>query len=322
MTATRRAAPAHPPQAGSADAELLDALVSESLGWTERNRDRFRLPADVTTTADPNVTLKPLCELAELTALIAACHPLPAVRGQAERLFSHAWQETREGHLFAELVRGEPQATYPVELYGVFARAGLRNAAVDELMRTTTALRGWRVAREDHTRTLAVLNAEERIGLPRHADFGAVLAHTGLGRLPEPWLLECRTAYGLTHDVFHLTDWGRDRAQLTGAAADYLRLWLPAWVESWLEEQLWDLVGELLAVTACLPGAPFDAVAWQRLAAARAADGALPEQGAAPPPGASAVDAFFACYHSTLVLAYAATLARTAAPIPESEAPG
>ncbi|WP_327392933.1 hypothetical protein OG533_27110 [Streptomyces sp. NBC_01186] len=316
MTATRQAAPESRHRAQEADAELLDVLVGESLGWTERNRDCFRLPPDVTTTADPNVTLKPLCELAELTALIASCHPVPALRAQAGRLFSHAWQETREGDLFADLVRGEPQATYPVELYGVFARAGLRNAAVDELMRTTTALRGWQVAREDHTRTLAVLNAEERIGLPLHADFGAELADTGLGRLPEPWLLECRSAYGLTHDAFHLTDWGRERARLSPAAAEYLRLWLPAWVESWLEEQLWDLVGELLAVTAFLPGAPFDAAVWQRLADARTADGALPEQGAPPVPGTSAVDTFYACYHSTLVLSFAATLARTTAPDP------
>ncbi|WP_307866120.1 DUF6895 family protein [Streptomyces smyrnaeus] len=317
MTTARQAAPQRRPTAGAggdADAELLDTLVREALGWAERNRERFRLPPDASTTADPNLTLKPLGELAELSALIAACHPLPALRAQAERLFSHAWEETREGDLFTELIRGEPQAAYPVELYGVFARAGLRNTAVDALVRTTTALRGWRVAREDHTRTLSVLNAETRIGLPPHADFDAVLAHTGLGRLPEPWLLECRTAYGLTHDVFHLTDWGRDRTRLPPASAEYLRLWLPAWVDSWLDERVWDLVGELLAVTACLPDAPFDPVAWQRLAGARTADGALPEQGDPPPPGTGATDVFFACYHSTLVLAFAGTLARGAHP--------
>ncbi|NSC24050.1 hypothetical protein FM076_24035 [Streptomyces albus subsp. chlorinus] len=297
---------------------MLDPLVDEALAWTERHSEHFRLPPDVTTTGDPNLTLKPLGELAELTAVVAARHPLPGPRARAARLFSFAWRQTREGALFTELVRGEPQATFPVELYAVFARAGLRDPAVEELLRTTTALRGWRVARDDHTRTLSVLNAEARIGLPPHADFATVLAHTGLGRRTEPWLLECRTAYGLTHDVFHLTDWGRDPSRLAGGTAEYLRAWLPAWVESWLEEQLWDLVGELLAVTACLPGAPFDPVAWRRLAGARSADGALPEQGAPPPDGTGTRETFLACYHSTLVLAFAATLARTA--LPESAA--
>ncbi|KUL38710.1 hypothetical protein ADL22_17325 [Streptomyces sp. NRRL F-4489] len=297
--------------AGRGDPELLDRLVGGALGWLERRRDRFRLPPDATTDADPNLTLKPLGELAELTQFIGSTHPLPGVRAAAEELFAFAWRETREGELFAELIRGEPYATYPVEIYGAFAQAGLRHPAVEELVLTTTGLRGWRVAREDHTRTLGVLNAERRIGLAQHADFDAEFARTGLGLRPEPWALDRKAAYGLTHDVFHLTDWGRNRHRLSPEAAGYLRLWLPSWLENWLEERLWDLVGELLAVAACLPGAPYDAAAWQRLAGAQAADGGVPETGAVPRPADPAED-FLACYHSTLVTAFAGTLARTA----------
>ncbi|MEW1658617.1 MULTISPECIES: DUF6895 family protein [unclassified Streptomyces] len=294
------------------DPELLDHLVGGSLAWLTARRDCFRLPPDATTDADPNLTLKPLGELAELTHLIASSHPRPDLRAAAEGLFVFAWRETREGELFAELIRGEPHATYPVEIYGAFAQAGLRHPAVEELVLTTTGLRGWRVAREDHTRTLGVLNAERRIGLAQHAAFDAEFALSGLGLLPEPWALDRKAAYGLTHDVFHLTDWGRNRRRLSPEAAGYLRLWLPSWLENWLEEQLWDLVGELLAVAACLPAAPYDAAAWQRLAAARAADGSVPETGAVPLPD-DPTEAFRACYHSTLVTAFAGTLARTAA---------
>ncbi|WUH95829.1 hypothetical protein OG900_19100 [Streptomyces sp. NBC_00433] len=284
-------------------------------------RGSFRLPADVTTDADPNLTLKPLGELAELAQVIQALHPVADVREAAADLFGFAWKETRGGELFVELVRGEPVATYPVELYGVFARAGLRHPGVEDLVGATTSLRRWRVAREDHTRTLNVLNAERRIGLPPHADFGAVLAHTGLGLRPEPWALDRKAAYGITHDVFHATDWGRAPGRLPAPLAGYLRLWLPAWTESWAEERLWDLVGEFLAVSACLPEAPYDPAAWRRFAAARTADGAVPETGD-PPRDASPGEAFTACYHSTLVAAFAATLARAAGhpETPESEA--
>ncbi|GAU71022.1 hypothetical protein SSP35_25_00590 [Streptomyces sp. NBRC 110611] len=298
--------------AGHGDPGLLDHLVRGSLGWLEGARESFRLPPDVTTDADPNLTLKPLGELAELSQLIGVLHPRDEIRLTARELFAFAWNETRDGELFTELIRGEPFATYPLELYGTFAQAGLRHAEVDELLRTTTRLRGWRVAREDHTRTLGVLNAERRIGLRQHADFAAVLALTGLGRLPEPWALDRKAVYGVTHDVFHLTDWGRNRQRMSPELAGYLRLWLPSWLENWLEEQLWDLVGELLAVTACLPKAPYHPVVWQRLAEVQAADGSVPEMGAAPAsddPG----EAFTACYHSTLVTAFAATLARIAA---------
>ncbi|WP_274559437.1 DUF6895 family protein [Streptomyces spiramyceticus] len=308
---------------------LLDRMVGDSLGWLEEARARFTLPPNVTTDADPNRTLKPLGELAELTQFVRTSNPRRDIREVADGLFAFAWNETRGGELFAELIRGEPHATYPVEMYGVFAQAGLRNAAVEELLSATTGLRSWRVAREDHTRTLGVLNAERRIGLLQHADFDGVLELTGLGLLPEPWALDRKAAYGMTHDVFHLTDWGRARRRLPQAYADYLRLWLPSWLEAWLEEQLWDLVGELLAVTACLPSAPYDPVAWQRLADAQADDGSVPEMGTAPPPGDGA-EAFTACYHSTLVTAFAGTLARIAsdeagagagsAPGPEAEA--
>ncbi|MFI1197986.1 DUF6895 family protein [Streptomyces sp. NPDC020883] len=297
--------------AGRGDPELLDRVAGGSLDWLTEQRDFFRLPPDVTTDADPNHTLKPLGELAELSGQIATRHPRADLRDAAAELFAFAWQETREGELFAELIRGEPYATYPVEIYGAFARAGLRHPVVEELVPTTTGLRGWRVAREDHTRTLAVLNAERRIGLAQHDDFDEKFAQTGLGMLTEPWALDVRAAYGVTHDVLHLTDWGHDRRRLAPETAGYLRLWLPSWLENWLDEQLWDLVGELLAVAAILPAAPYHAAAWRRLAAAQGADGGLPETGTVPRPTDPTED-FRACYHSTLVSAFAATLARTA----------
>ncbi|MFE3771110.1 DUF6895 family protein, partial [Streptomyces sp. NPDC059122] len=270
--------------AGRGDPELLDRMVGGSLRWLTEQRDFFRLPPDATTDADPNLTLKPLGELAELTQLIASAHPHADLRAAAGRLFAFAWQETREGELFAELIRGEPYATYPVEIYGAFAQAGLRHPAVEELVLTTTGLRGWRVAREDHTRTLGVLNAERRIGLAQHSDFEAEFALTGLGLLPEPWALDRKAAYGLTHDVFHLTDWGRNRRRLAPEAAGYLRLWLPSWLANWQEEQLWDLVGELLAVAACLPATPYDAAAGGRLAPPHGPLASVPQTRAAPPP--------------------------------------
>ncbi|WP_416970935.1 DUF6895 family protein [Streptomyces sp. 4F14] len=282
---------------------LLDRVARRALGWLTAHRDAFRLPADATTDADRDLTWKPLGELAQLTGRIAALHPSADLRAEAAALFAFAWAETREGALFAELVHREPHATYPVEIYAVFAQAGLRHRATDELTAATAPLRSRTVALDTPTRTLGVLMAERRIGLAPHTDPAAELARTWLGVRPEPWALDLRTAYGLTHDVFHVTDWGADRTALTPEAARYLRLWLPAWLDDRLAQGEWDLVAELLAVGACLPDAdPYDG-AWARLAEAQSADGGLPEQDAFPR------DSFRACYHSTLATAFAATLA-------------
>ncbi|GAA3170581.1 MULTISPECIES: DUF6895 family protein [Streptomyces] len=322
------------PPPAAADPALLDSVTAGALGWLGAHRDRFRLPADVTTDADPNLTLKPLGELAELARLIQELHPRADVREAAGELFAFAWEQFGQGALHVALMRNEPQAVYPVELYGVFARTGLRHPEADALLTTVTGLRRWRVAGGDHTRTLSVLGAERRIGLPPHADPAAVFALTGLGVRAEPWLLDLRAAYGLTHDVFHLTDWGRARHRMAAPFAAYLRLWLPCWLEGELERELWDLVGELLAVAACLPRPWYAAEAWHHLAAAQRPDGSVPER-ADPADVPYRDDPFLTCYHSTLVTAFAATLARagadtapnetsgaacTTAPGPESEA--
>lgn len=294
----------------AADHALLDAMAVGALTRLDAMRPSFRLPAEAAA-ADPETALVPLGALAEMLPVIRDRHPLPAARDLADALFRFAWDETRDGELFAELVRDAPQATRPVEVYGAFARAGLRNRGAERLMAVTTSLRQWRVPRADPTRTLAVLNAERRIGLPPHADFDAVLAVTGLGQRTEPWALDARAVHGIAHDVFQVTDWGRAPHRLPRLFAAYLRLWVPAWNETCCEQQLWGLVGALQAVSACLPDAPHDSAAWQRLAAAQSPDGAVPESGTTPgglPPGR----AFTACYHSTLVTAFAATLARTA----------
>ncbi|MFJ3671184.1 DUF6895 family protein [Streptomyces sp. NPDC090106] len=285
------------------DPELLDEVARQAVDWLVRARDSFRLPDDAVTDADRDRTWKPLGELAELSGYIAVAHPRADIRETARSLLDFAWQETARGELFAELMHREPYATYPVELYGAFARAGLRHPRADALAGVTTRLRTRAVPRDAPTRTLGVLRAEQRIGLTPHGDLDTELARTWLGSLPEPWALERRTAYGLTHDVFHVTDWGRARADMAPRTADYLRLWLPAWLECWLAEEEWDLAGELLAVAACLPTAARHGTAWERLAAAQSTDGSIPENGTLPQ------DLFRTCYHSTLVAAFAATLA-------------
>lgn len=77
---------------------------------------------------------------------------------------------------------------------------------------------------------------------------------------------------------------------------------------------MWDLSCELLAVAASLPSPPEPAVledAWQRVAAAQHACGAIPEEGSAQdaaPPGQDDPYAFTDCYHSTLMAVFAAAL--------------
>ncbi|WP_299540441.1 DUF6895 family protein [uncultured Streptomyces sp.] len=313
-------APAPAPAAGTgAAADPARQVLVRCLAWVDGHREGFVLPDDVLEPyTDVNRTLKPLGELAQLCSTVhrttAPDDPCHALAGD---LVGHAWREVREGGLLLDLLRSEPFATYPFEIYAAFAGHGLRHAGFEALARTLAGTRGWTHTEQHANRQLGVLNSERRVGVPAHTDAGAVLRRTWLGGLSEPWTLERSSGYALTHTVFHVADWGLAPERLPADLDAYLRTWLPAWIDGCLEGAQWDLGAELVAVAACLPGPPADSVfeaAWPVLAAVQDPGGSLPETGApagraaAGEPGAPDPYPFLGCYHSTLVTSFAAAL--------------
>ncbi|WP_428986203.1 DUF6895 family protein [Streptomyces pyxinae] len=271
-------------------------VTRTSLDWVAAHRDGFRLGPDaLDPAADVNRSWKPLGELAQVCARVRS-HGAPGgpARRIAGELLDFAWRETGEGALLLDLQRLEPAATYPLEVYAVFASAGYRHPGYEELAGSLVRTRSWRATEMHPNRRLGVRNAERRAGLrsgpapfPAAGVSGAEagpygvrpgpaadavrpdggptdsgptdpagLDITWLGALPEPWLFERAAGYTLTHVVFHLTDWGRWPRGIPPGLAGYLDDWLPAWLDGCLDDEQWDLGCELLAVAASLPDAP------------------------------------------------------------------
>lgn len=282
-----------------------------ALAWLSAHRGEFALGEDALT-ADGHVdaTWKPLGELAQTCASVRAhTPPSDPLHACASDLLRFAWQQTGRGELFLRLQRLEPFATYPLEVYSVFAAAGLRHSGYEAAAATTARTRGWRLIEQKPTRRLGVLRAERRSGIRRPEQDAQVLRRTWLGGLPEPWTFERSSGYALTHVVFHLTDWGRTPAGVPADLAAYLAHWLPAWLDTCLDAGMWDLSCELLVVAASLPGPPDLSTlreAWTRIAGAQHDSGALPEQARQGDEGADPEPDFPHCYHSTLVAAFAA----------------
>ncbi|MEU0224609.1 hypothetical protein ABZ177_09685 [Streptomyces sp. NPDC006284] len=291
-----------------------------ALEWVSAHRDGFVLGEDaLAADGQVNRTWKPLGELAQVCASVSACTvPSDPLHARACELLEFAWQQTRRGELFPLVQSLEPFATYPLEVYAAFASAGHRHAGYEASAAVVARTRGWRLTEQYPTRRLGVVEAERRSGLRPHGPVPQALSRTWLGGLPEPWTFERASGYALTHVVFHLTEWGRTPQGMPPDLADYLLHWLPPWLDTCLEARMWDLSCELLAVAASLPRPPGPAVledAWQRVADAQHASGALPEEGvtqdaAAGGSGAGHEDpyAFTDCYHSTLMAVFAAAL--------------
>ncbi|WP_405677809.1 hypothetical protein OG292_25665 [Streptomyces sp. NBC_01511] len=314
-TGSRTDAPTASRTTGAAGTAQAARVCETALGWVYDHRDAFRLPADVLDPgADVNRTLKPLGELAQLSLSIRThSDPGSPRHRRAADLLDFAWEQMRQGRLFLDLLRGEPFTTYPLEIYAPFAAAGLRHPGFEELADTVRRTRGWERIEQEPNRRLGVLNSERRVGFPQHGEPSAALARTWLGGLPEPWTFERTAGYGLTHVVFHLTDWGHAPHQMPTELGDYLATWLPAWLDTCLEAEQWDLSGELIAVAGCVPdAASYTALAaavetgWARVAGIQDAAGGIPENGAGRPH--EPPRDFANCYHSTLMAAFAAAL--------------
>ncbi|MFI6517758.1 DUF6895 family protein [Spirillospora sp. NPDC050679] len=290
--------------------EPWERIADNALRWLADNAPGFRLTADVLSPDTPlGNTLKPLGELVQISSVVLRKDVHRGRHAQtAGELIELAWDELQHGDLLLALLHAEPLTSYPLELYATMRQAGLRHRGMEELAARTVATHGWAAREMTPTHRLGVLNAERRLGLPLHTDLQAVAARTWTGHRPEPHTIDWDSAYDLTHTVFHLTDWGRHPDRLPADIASYLNDWLPAWTQVWCEDRDWDLLGELLAVDACLPRPALDQHAWQQLAQAQHADGAV-----APIRWHDDHDAFTNYRHPTLVATFAATLATSRA---------
>ncbi|SEG77031.1 hypothetical protein SAMN05216223_110163 [Actinacidiphila yanglinensis] len=293
---------------------LLHRVGDRALAWLHSNREYFRLTDDDRATGRGLVErLKPVGELAINMRVLAR----EGVAGSRQRdlsrqLLDFAWRDLLDGgNVLADLQAEEPLSPVPLEIYASLHELGYRHpgleAAID-LARTTAS---WRAVEMLPNRRLGLLNAERKIGLVPSGDAEQALAATWLGRTPEPWTVQFHLAYDITHTVFHLTDWGAAPDRLPPRIAGYLALYLPAWTADWAELEHWDLLGELLVVDACLPAPTLDARMWERYAAAQAADGAMPVQGAMPAGDPETV--FDLVHHPTLVAAFASAMATSRA---------
>ncbi|WP_433544298.1 DUF6895 family protein (plasmid) [Streptomyces sp. CA-294286] len=290
----------------------VEGIGASAVSWLSAHRSEFALDDDALAEhGSVNRTWKPLGELAQVCVTVRRyTEPTDPLHGAACELLDFAWQQTGQGALFLELQRLEPFATYPLEIYAAFASAGLRHPGYERTVAATARTRSWRMTEQQPNRRLGILNSERRSGIPQHEGTERALRRTWLGALPEPWTFERDAGYTLTHVIFHLSDWGLAPQDVPQDLVEYLRQWLPPWLDTCLEYERWDLSCELLAVAGILPGPPDGVLlreSWAELNRAQDASGAVPEVGAGRA-GHPLADDFFACYHSTLMAAYAAVL--------------
>jgi hypothetical protein len=282
----------------------LAEASDNAFSWLRDNLAEFA-PDNGTTPREWIRLLKPITELVLLTSVLTRderdCPP-------AVELGRSAWRTLRQGDSLFNLLAARPDLIEIAGLVADFEDLGLGSprlrTLVGEVARMDTiaalGLPDWRAT--------ALVHNLHRLGL--RARPPELSERSWLVRRPEPWTLTAITAYPLTHDVYHLTDFGRRPEAISARSRAYLRLWQPCWVERFVGEKKWDMVAELLAVAQCI-GVDETDRAWLNdtladLLATQRLDGGFPGPIGAGKPLIRSVDqpervAFLTDYHTTLV---------------------
>lgn len=284
----------------------LTLPAEAALSWIERHRGQFGVRSHARDDHERVLLLKPLSELALTASLIGR---EPGLHERCGRLVEWAWDEADRGALLLQLTCARPELIESIGLYAYVHSFGHRNDRLHDwfghLARSalTAGLEvpAWRwTALRYHLAKLGLADPPERPA-----------AGSWLGALPEPWTISDNTGYPMTHEVFHLTDFGTRPDALAPDTGDYLTLWLPAWWRCVRDSGNHDLAAELVMVGACAGAAAADGACAEllahhrsdgRFAGPRGAGGDLP-----CPDGDDVRRQFLRDYHTTLVTLLALT---------------
>ena len=268
--------------------------------WLELHRFQFSLSHE-TRPQDRLLLLKPLGELALVLDVLIKLGIEP------EKCLTHCswiWSEIREGNELIELISARYDMVLLCGLYANLKGLGFSNNRLDLLLEyvARTATSG---ALEMHFwQRLARDRDYSRLGL---IDFPAMpLKGSWLGEMPEPWTICNETTYAVTHEVFHVTDFGDKKSRLSNDIITCLRRWIPTWSVIYQIQKNYDILAELIMTAECIGGVPWFSDPMQDLLLAQGNDDYVPS----PPnsglpflkPGQSPERVkFLSNYHTTLV---------------------
>jgi hypothetical protein len=205
-------------------------------------------------TGVPDHVISELALTAELVHRLSKKNSVVATHcPDAEDVLAFCWEQLRGGDALHDLMRKYPDLFAAVSTYATFRSASYNNADMERLIRHLVLSRGVASLEFPPWRGLDIALALRHLKITGPWDERKLLAATWLNAEPEPWLLSESAAYSLTHTVFYVTDFGFLQAGLPKRLQAYLLTYLPVWCEYFNNHENFDLLSEMLMVSACLP---------------------------------------------------------------------
>ena len=227
----------------------LATLVS-ALDWIIERLSEFSL-IDRFDLSDPSLKdqlpqLKPISELALTIAILRRCGIWDDKLG---KISFWIWSQTDSGRILLKLLLARNDLLPCCSLFGPLYELGHRSDNLESTLKLLARSDMARVLPQTPWGSLAVRRNLNWLGLANRPDSQDSALY--VNALAEPWVMSSDIAYAITHEVFYLTDFGRETLD-DSEVKDYLAIWLPYWARIFWSQQDYDVSGEFAMAYRCL----------------------------------------------------------------------
>jgi uncharacterized protein DUF6895 len=161
-----------------------------------------------------------------------------------------AWSQLEDGEYLLKLLAIRPDLIAFIGMYTSFYTWGYRNSRLEQFIQYLHASNSSQSLEIQQWRRVALQYNFARLEL---CDFPSdLIKGSWVISLPEPWTISDEMAYAVTHEVFYITDFGRQPNNMDIKVTNYLKIWMPVWIQFFVDKENWDLTSEFIMVEECL----------------------------------------------------------------------
>jgi hypothetical protein len=256
--------------------------------------------------------IKPLGEMVLACSLISRFAE-NSYSPQANSFITTAWGELAEGELLREIVAIRPDLLVMAGVYSDFSEHGLQNTKLHAEILKIAKTPGFYLQDWPAWRRLDLLVGLKSLGVNVVDEIEATYKRTWLAGCHSPWTLTEGSAYGVTHTIFYMTDYGANPNGCGDRVTEYLNDALPKWLRYYIDEANYDLAAEMLMSLSCIGQSDGLDEYFEVIASNKLSDGAIPgpEFGSATLLHGETISSrrhFLHHYHTTLVSFMAAAM--------------
>lgn len=231
---------------------LLESVFDNSFGWVLERKSFFSVHPYKNTPRLLDL-IKPMGELMLVADLLLRTSHR---KNDARDLLDFGWEELEKGKVLESILCSRPDLLTLSAIYAVFHVNGYHSESLKTQIERVVKTPGYFNLDLPAWRRLDLLHGLSSLNINTDQKISSVFKNSWLAEKYSYWTITDATAYGVTHTVFYMTDYGRKPDGLPEDIISYLSAVLPKWAEHYLQEGNYDLASEMFMSMGCIDTHP------------------------------------------------------------------